>query len=54
MQSARDEFDAARFEQNPEVVAKLIIGGRAALEEIQRRVYAKATGQPIEPTGPPQ
>jgi hypothetical protein len=45
LQSARDEFELARYEQNPEIVAKLIFGGRSALEEIQRRVHAKATGE---------
>mmetsp|Transcript_1063 Transcript_1063/g.3736 ORF Transcript_1063/g.3736 Transcript_1063/m.3736 type:complete len:160 (-) Transcript_1063:1534-2013(-) len=40
-ESARKEFEAARFESDPELVIKLIVGGRDALEKVTDRFSKK-------------
>ncbi|KAH7423571.1 hypothetical protein KP509_12G061700 [Ceratopteris richardii] len=51
--SARKEFEDARFEQDPEIVARLLVGGRDALQQTVENAIKKA--QKNSPTnGPPQ
>eukprot|EP00246_Nothoceros_aenigmaticus_P003961 TRINITY_DN15204_c0_g1_i1.p1 TRINITY_DN15204_c0_g1~~TRINITY_DN15204_c0_g1_i1.p1 ORF type:complete len:142 (+),score=16.17 TRINITY_DN15204_c0_g1_i1:167-592(+) len=39
--SARSEFEAARFERDPEVIAKLLVGGRDAVDSALQKFLAK-------------
>ncbi|KAJ3681917.1 hypothetical protein LUZ60_014490 [Juncus effusus] len=41
-ENARKEFEAARFERDPEVVTKLLIGGREAVEKAVERLVEGA------------
>eukprot|EP00244_Chara_vulgaris_P006383 TRINITY_DN2420_c0_g1_i5.p1 TRINITY_DN2420_c0_g1~~TRINITY_DN2420_c0_g1_i5.p1 ORF type:complete len:179 (+),score=34.21 TRINITY_DN2420_c0_g1_i5:246-782(+) len=40
-QSARQEFEQARFETDPEMVARLLVGGRDALQQALERFASK-------------
>ncbi|GBG90929.1 hypothetical protein CBR_g51533 [Chara braunii] len=40
-QSARQEFEQARFETDPEMVARLLVGGRDALHQALERFASK-------------
>ncbi|KAJ4824733.1 hypothetical protein Tsubulata_050666 [Turnera subulata] len=44
-ENARKEFEEARFEKDPEVVARLLIGGRDALDSAIERVVEKQRQQ---------
>ena len=57
--SAREEFEAARAERDPEVVARLLVVGRDAVHRAAERFLAKrgeltgAGGAPGAPPGAP-
>eukprot|EP00960_Hanusia_phi_P030018 748336-Hanusia_phi.AAC.3 len=40
--SARKEFEDARYEKDPEIISRLLIGGRSALEQVTDRMAIKA------------
>ena len=40
--SARKEFQDARYEKDPEIISRLLIGGRNALEQVTDRMAIKA------------
>jgi hypothetical protein len=40
--SARHEFELARGERDPEILARLLVGGREALEQVADRMLHKA------------
>mmetsp|Transcript_35286 Transcript_35286/g.71299 ORF Transcript_35286/g.71299 Transcript_35286/m.71299 type:complete len:200 (-) Transcript_35286:54-653(-) len=42
IKSARNEFEQARYEKDPELIARLLIGGREAMEKVTDRMAAKA------------
>ncbi|KAL3639013.1 hypothetical protein CASFOL_016920 [Castilleja foliolosa] len=44
-ENARNEFDAARFEKDPEVITRLIIGGRDAVEAALDKLVEKQKQQ---------
>lgn len=41
--SSRKEFEEARFEKDPEIIAKLIVGGREALKKVVDKAVNKQT-----------
>eukprot|EP00961_Rhodomonas_salina_P281195 3799429-Rhodomonas_salina.2 len=42
LKSARKEFELARWEKDPELIARLLIGGREAMEKVTDRMAEKA------------
>ncbi|GIL87430.1 hypothetical protein Vretifemale_15542, partial [Volvox reticuliferus] len=50
--SARKEFEAARFEPDPEIVNKLIITGRDCVQRTVESLAVRAKGLVEEPKGP--
>lgn len=44
-ENARKEFEAARFEKDPEIVARLLIGGRDAVESTLEKLAEKQRQQ---------
>ena len=41
--SARKEFEEARFEKDPEIIARLLVGGRDALQQAVDKAVSKQT-----------
>jgi len=41
LKSARDEFEQARFERDPEIVARLLVVGRDSLMQVQEKFAHK-------------
>jgi hypothetical protein len=56
IKSARKEFEQARYEKDPELIARLLIGGREAMEKVTDRMAAKAhkivQGEQSKPAAP--
>lgn len=49
--STRKEFEEARFEQDPEIIARLLVGGRDALQQAVDNAIKQAQKKP--PNDPP-
>jgi hypothetical protein len=43
--SSRKEFEDARYEQDPEIIARLLVGGRDALEQAVEKAIKKQSAQ---------
>ena len=43
--SSRKEFEDARFEQDPEIIARLLVGGRDALQQAVEKAIKKQSAQ---------
>jgi len=41
VKNAREEFEAARYEKDPELIARMLLAGRECLMEVQNRVREK-------------